>query len=45
MVRPYLDEIARNAEHAREVARMLTPSPVVDRSARQAADSVQQPST
>jgi DNA-binding transcriptional LysR family regulator len=39
MVRPYLDEIARNADHAREVARTLTPRPVVDRSARQAADS------
>jgi hypothetical protein len=25
MVRPYLDEIARNADHAREVARTLTP--------------------
>jgi predicted DNA-binding protein (UPF0251 family) len=27
MVRPYLDEIARNADHAREVARTLTPRP------------------
>jgi hypothetical protein len=24
-VRPYLDEIARNADHAREVARTFTP--------------------
>ena len=39
MVRPYLDEIARNAEHAREVARTLTPRPVADRSARQTVDS------
>jgi hypothetical protein len=39
MVRPYLDEIARNADLACEVARTLTPRPVVDRSARQAADS------
>src|SRR4029453_6976428 len=28
MVRPYLDEIARNADHAREVARTLTPRPL-----------------
>jgi DNA-binding transcriptional LysR family regulator len=39
VVRPYLDEIARNAEHAREVARTLTPRPVAERSARQAVDS------
>ena len=39
VVRPYLDEIARNAEHAREVARTLTPRPIADRSARQAVDS------
>src|SRR5215831_587365 len=39
VVRPYLDEIARNADHAREVARTLTPRPVADRSARQAVDS------
>src|SRR6516165_4561263 len=39
VVRPYLDEIARNAEHAREVARTLTPRPVADRSARQTVDS------
>jgi LysR family transcriptional regulator, hydrogen peroxide-inducible genes activator len=30
-VRPYLDEIARNADHAREVARTLTPRPDADR--------------
>jgi LysR family hydrogen peroxide-inducible transcriptional activator len=30
VVRPYLDEIARNADHAREVARTLTPRPVAD---------------
>jgi DNA-binding transcriptional LysR family regulator len=39
MVRPYLDEIARNADHVREVARTLTPHPVVDRSAHQAVGS------
>jgi LysR family hydrogen peroxide-inducible transcriptional activator len=39
MVRPYLDEIARNADHVREVARTLTPHPVADRSAHQAAGS------
>jgi DNA-binding transcriptional LysR family regulator len=44
MVRPYLDEIARNADLAREVARTLTPRPVVDRSTRQAADSSDHPS-
>jgi LysR family transcriptional regulator, hydrogen peroxide-inducible genes activator len=43
-VRPYLDEIARNADHAREVARTLTRRPVADRSARQAVDSSQHPS-
>ena len=35
MVRPYLDEIARNADHVREVARTLTPHSVADRSAHQ----------
>jgi LysR family transcriptional regulator, hydrogen peroxide-inducible genes activator len=39
MVRPYLDEIARNADHARAVARALTPRPVADRSAHQAVGS------
>jgi DNA-binding transcriptional LysR family regulator len=39
MVRPYLDEIARNADHAREVARTLTPRPSVHRSARHAVES------
>jgi len=39
MVRPYLDEIARNADHARAVARALTPLPVVDRSAHEAVGS------
>jgi DNA-binding transcriptional LysR family regulator len=40
MVRPYLDEIARNADHVREVARTLTPRPVADRSAHQAVGSL-----
>jgi DNA-binding transcriptional LysR family regulator len=44
MVRPYLDEIARNADHAREVARTLTPRPSVHPSGRQAVDSLQRPS-
>ena len=39
MVRPYLGEIAHNADHAREVARTLTPRPVADRSAGQAVGS------
>jgi LysR family transcriptional regulator, hydrogen peroxide-inducible genes activator len=39
VVRPYLEGIARNAEHAREVARTLTPRPITDRSVRQAVDS------
>ena len=39
MVRPYLDEIARNADHVREVARTLTPHSVADRSAPQAVES------
>jgi len=39
MVRPYLDEIARNADHVREVAQTLTPHPVADRSAHQAVGS------
>jgi hypothetical protein len=38
-VLPYLDDIARSADCAREVARTLTPRPDADRSARQAADS------
>ena len=38
LVRPYLDEIARNANHAREVARTLTPRPDTPIS-RQAVDS------
>src|SRR5438034_8352590 len=44
MVRPHLDEIARNADHAREVARTLTPRPSVHRSARHAVESSEQPS-
>jgi DNA-binding transcriptional LysR family regulator len=44
MVRPYLDEIARNADHAREVARTLTPRPSIHRSARQAVESSEHPS-
>jgi DNA-binding transcriptional LysR family regulator len=43
-VRPYLDEIARNADHAREVARMSARRPVADRSDRQALDSSEHPS-
>jgi DNA-binding transcriptional LysR family regulator len=44
MVRPYLDEIARNADHACEVARKLTPRPDGDRPARQAVDAAEHPS-
>jgi LysR family transcriptional regulator, hydrogen peroxide-inducible genes activator len=44
MVRPYLDEIARNADHAREVARTLTPRSDAGRSARQAVASSEHPS-
>ena len=44
MVRPYLDEIAHNADHAREVARTLTPRPDGYRSTRQAADKFERPS-
>jgi DNA-binding transcriptional LysR family regulator len=44
MVRPYLDEVARNADHAREVARTLAPRPDADRSVRQAVDSSAHPS-
>ena len=44
MLRPYLDEIACNANHAREVARTLTPRPSVHSSTRQAVDSLQHPS-
>ncbi len=44
MVRPYLDEIARNADYAREVARTLTPRPSIHRSARQAVESSEHPS-
>jgi LysR family transcriptional regulator, hydrogen peroxide-inducible genes activator len=44
VVRPYLDKIVRNADHAREVARTLAPYPVADRSARQAVDSSVHPS-
>jgi len=43
-VLPYLDEIARSADGAREAARTLMPRPDADRSARQAADSSQHPS-
>jgi DNA-binding transcriptional LysR family regulator len=44
MVRPYLDEIARNANHAREAARALTPCPIAGRSARQPVDRSEQSS-
>jgi hypothetical protein len=44
MVRPYLDEIARNAGHVRELARTLTPRPSAHRSARQAVESSEYPS-
>jgi LysR family transcriptional regulator, hydrogen peroxide-inducible genes activator len=43
MVRPYLDEIARNADHAREVSRSLTPRAEPDRSVRQAVNSLERP--
>jgi LysR family hydrogen peroxide-inducible transcriptional activator len=43
-VRPYLDEIARNADHAREVARTLMPRADAERSGRQAVDSSEHPS-
>jgi hypothetical protein len=43
-VLPYLDDIARSADGAREVARTLMPRAAADRSARQAADSSQHPS-
>jgi len=43
-VRPYLDEIARNADRAREVARTLMPRPDADRSARQSANGSEHPS-
>jgi LysR family transcriptional regulator, hydrogen peroxide-inducible genes activator len=39
MVRPYLDEIARNADHARELARTFMPRPDAERSARQIVGS------
>jgi len=45
MVRPYLDEIARNADRAREVARTLMPRPDADRSARQPVNASEHPST
>src|SRR5215831_11645094 len=38
-VLPYLDEIVRSADGAREVARTLTPRLAADRSAREAANS------
>jgi DNA-binding transcriptional LysR family regulator len=44
VVRPYLDAIMRNADHARKVARRLMPHSVADRSARQAVDSSELPS-
>jgi DNA-binding transcriptional LysR family regulator len=44
MVRPYLDEIARNADRAREVARTLMPRPDAVRSARQAVNGSEHPS-
>jgi hypothetical protein len=39
VIRPYLDEIARNADRAREAARALVPRPVTAVPARQAAES------
>jgi hypothetical protein len=44
MVRPYLEEIARNADRAREVARTLMPRPDADWSARQAVNGSEHPS-
>ena len=43
-VLPYLDEIVRSADCAREVARTLTPRPDVDRSAHEVASSSEHPS-
>jgi DNA-binding transcriptional LysR family regulator len=37
VVRPYLDEIARNADHAYELARTLRPPPITDRTMGTAA--------
>ena len=45
VLRPYLDEIARNADHARDVARTLTPRPDAERSARQTVHSSEHPSS
>jgi hypothetical protein len=45
VVRPYRDEIARNADHARDVARTLPPRPDAHRPARQAAESSEHPSS
>jgi LysR family transcriptional regulator, hydrogen peroxide-inducible genes activator len=42
-VRPYLDEIARNADQARAVARTLTRQPILGRSARLPMDSSERP--
>jgi len=44
VIRPYLDEIARNADHAREAARALVPRPIASLPARQAAESSERPS-
>lgn len=44
VVRPYLEEIARNADHAREAARTLTTCPDVDQSAGQAVGGLKPPS-
>src|SRR5262249_6079905 len=43
-VRPYLGEIARSADRAREVARTLVPRADADRAGRQAVDSSEHPS-
>jgi LysR family transcriptional regulator, hydrogen peroxide-inducible genes activator len=37
VVRPYVDEIARNADHAYELARTLRPPPITDRTMGTAA--------
>jgi hypothetical protein len=34
-----MEPAVRNADHAREVARTLTPHPIADRPARQAVDT------
>ena len=44
MVQPYLDEIARSADHVREVARTLALRPDANRPTRQTVEPSQYPS-